>query len=212
MKYLIGLLLATNIYAADCKQHPIYCQIINNVSSINRTYAMRLSNIIDKSARKFKIDPKIYTAILAQESRYNLKAKNCSIGIIETNKHIEACIIGAKSWNHPTNNFDIARKLCHSSNKRFVEQKVCYDFGISQINYKTAKAFNLELHKLTTDLNYSVEAGARILADFKTRYGKREPSTYWTRYNASSPSKRKVYKERVRKFYDYESTKVDEAK
>lgn len=66
------------------------------------------------------------------------------------------------------------------------------DFGISQINIRTAKAFGFCTKRLTTDLNYSIEAGAIVLADFYRMYGKREVD-WFTRYHHSKPSLRKKY-------------------
>jgi soluble lytic murein transglycosylase-like protein len=76
---------------------------------------------------------------------------------------------------------------------------VCHDYGIAQINKKTIKAFNFDKKKLLTDLEYSVKAGAIVLADFKRMYGKKEDD-FWTRYNASCPEKRQKYKQLVMRF------------
>lgn len=66
------------------------------------------------------------------------------------------------------------------------------DYGIAQINHKTIESFGFDKQRLLTDLEYSVKAGAIVLADFKRMYGKREKN-YWTRYNSSNPDKRKKY-------------------
>lgn len=66
------------------------------------------------------------------------------------------------------------------------------DYGISQINKRTAKAFGFDTKRLTTDLEYSIEAGAIVLADFQRMYAKRDP-LWFTRYNSSKPSLRKKY-------------------
>jgi len=66
------------------------------------------------------------------------------------------------------------------------------DFGISQINKRTAKVFGFNTKRLTTDLRYSIEAGAIVLADFQRMYGKKE-SLWFTRYHHSKPSLRKKY-------------------
>ena len=76
---------------------------------------------------------------------------------------------------------------------------VCHDYGIAQINKKTIKAFNFDKKKLLTDLEYSVKAGAVVLADFKRMYGKKE-TDFWTRYNASCPEKRQKYKQLVTRY------------
>lgn len=73
------------------------------------------------------------------------------------------------------------------------------DYGIAQINHKTIESFGFDKQKLLTDLEYSVKAGAIVLADFKRMYGKREKN-YWTRYNSSDPEKRKEYEVLVARF------------
>ena len=81
-------------------------------------------------------------------------------------------------------------KACHQGlNDDKTPGRVCTDFGISQIYYKTARSFDFDLELLTTDLTYSIEAGAKVLVDFKKRYGRRELD-WWTRFNASSPIKK----------------------
>jgi hypothetical protein len=66
------------------------------------------------------------------------------------------------------------------------------DFGIAQINWKTVERYGFDKKRLLTDLEYSVKAGAIVLADFKRMYGKREKN-YWSRYNSSDEERRKEY-------------------
>ena len=76
---------------------------------------------------------------------------------------------------------------------------VVVDYGIGQINHKTIKNFNFDETRLLSDLEYSVEAAAIVLADFKRMYGHKEEE-YWTRYNSSTPSKREKYKMLVARY------------
>lgn len=73
------------------------------------------------------------------------------------------------------------------------------DYGIAQINHRTIENFGFDKKKLLTDLEYSIKAGAIVLADFKRMYGKREKN-YWTRYNSSDPDRRKEYEILVARF------------
>jgi soluble lytic murein transglycosylase-like protein len=73
------------------------------------------------------------------------------------------------------------------------------DYGIGQINKKTIKNFKFDQTRILTDVEYSVEAAAIVLADFKRMYGKRE-AQYWTRYNASDKTKRQVYGKLVARY------------
>jgi hypothetical protein len=76
---------------------------------------------------------------------------------------------------------------------------VIVDFGIGQINHKTIETFKFDKRKLLSDLTYSVEAAALVLADFKRMYGHKEQD-YWTRYNSGNRSKREVYKSLVARY------------
>ena len=136
-----------------CTTNPVYCQIIKNNPSLDRKYAMKLSNAIHAVAVLYDIEPKKYAAILAQESMYKLNAHN----------------------------------------------KDSKDYGISQINHSTAKAYKFNTKKLTTDLAYSIEAGAIVLADMKRMYASKEKD-WWTRYNSSNATKRKKYKTLVARY------------
>jgi soluble lytic murein transglycosylase-like protein len=65
------------------------------------------------------------------------------------------------------------------------------DYGISQINHKTIEAYGFDKERLLTDLEYSVKAGAMVLADFKRSFGHRELD-YWCRYNVGTAPKHKI--------------------
>jgi len=178
-KLLLPLILFSSIsYGADCSKHPIFCQIKKNQPSIKKEYDMKLSNVIYKAAKKHKISAKIYTAILRQESNYSLSAKGCHKGLMEV-------------------------KNPELQGVAFVEVKICNDFGMSQINYRTAKRYGLDNAKLLTDLEYSIMAGAKVLADFK-KYGKKDKD-WWTRYNCGTRSSTKrdtcqIYKSLVSRY------------
>lgn len=73
------------------------------------------------------------------------------------------------------------------------------DYGIAQINHKTIESFGFDKKRLLTDLEYSVKAGAIVLADFKRMYGHKEKD-YWTRYNSSKPERRAEYKQLVARY------------
>lgn len=90
----------------------------------------------------------------------------------------------------------LAQESMYRLNAKNCKNNKCHDYGIAQINKKTIKHFNFDEQKLLTDLEYSIKAGAIVLANFKKLYGHKEKD-FWTRYNASNPLKRKRYKELV---------------
>lgn len=168
----------------NCSKHPIYCQIKKNRPRINKKKAMHLSNVIYKISRKHRLPTRIFVGILAQESGYKLEARGCHRGLVKnkivTNQSAVMTIAPPKP--------------------EYTEVKVCADFGIGQIYYRTAKGFGFDLRLLTTDLNYSINAAATVLADFQKRYSAREVD-WWTRYNARSRIKRKIYKQLVERYF-----------
>jgi len=174
---LVGVLISFDALSADCLQHPIYCKIKENNPKLEKSYAMKLSNLIYKAANKYNIDANIYTAILAQESLYNLEAVNCTKGFRDP--FPGEATIQVYPYYH--------------------EGKVCTDFGISQIHFKTIKSYQFDTKKLVSDLEYSVNAGAEVLSDMKRMYQSQE-TDYWTRYNSSKRHKREIYKQLVERF------------
>jgi len=148
---VLASLIDTHSAEVDCKIHAVYCQITRNHPTLNKNYAMRLSNEIFKVTRKYDIPANIFTAMLMQESRYRLSARGCHSGIPRDS------VIGEVVT-------------------------ICSDFGITMINYKTAREYKFDIHRLTTDLSYSVESGAIVLSWFKDTYAHKEID-WWVRYN-----------------------------
>lgn len=59
-----------------------------------------------------------------------------------------------------------------------------HDYGIGQLNIKTIRAYRFDLHRIQTDLRYSVFASAKVLSWFK-KYGRHE-AVWWCRYNVGT--------------------------
>lgn len=190
------------IGGVDCKQHPIYCQIYKNKPSLDKVYIMKLSNIIYKMHKKYKIPKNIFTAILMQESGYDLKAKGCNKGLYVDNEFFDEEI--QKCLNPKTEMGVKNTDFCLENINPYKERVVCSDFGISQIYYKTANRFKFNIYKLNNDLNYSVESGAIVLNDFMKKYKNKEKD-WWVRYNCGVRGSTKrdtcvIYKQLVERY------------
>lgn len=59
------------------------------------------------------------------------------------------------------------------------------DYGISQINQKTAQRYGFDVTRLMNDLEYSIEAGAIVLHWFMKNFKHKEKDWY-ARYNCGS--------------------------
>ena len=116
-------------------------------------------------------------------------------------KHVSELVVSTSKKYNIRPDIYTAILLQESRLKLDAVNKRSKDYGIAQINERTAKSFKFCKKKLVTDLPYSIEAGAIVLSDFKRRWFKKEGYNYWTRYNTSHPGKRLVYKNKVLRFY-----------
>jgi hypothetical protein len=144
-----------------------YSTILRLNPRVNKTFAKKVSREINKYSKRYGLDPYLMVAIITQESRFNMGAKNCTVGL----------------------------------NGRQEEDRICYDFGLIQLNYTNIKNMEIDLDRLMIDSNYAVEIMAKMIHDNKRRYGKKESRTYWTRYNASNKFQRFLYQRLVCRYY-----------
>jgi len=84
---------------------------------------------------------------------------------------------------------------------KYVPMEIETDFCMMQIHYRNVEIMNLDLKKLQTDYDYCISIGAKILASFK-RLEKDGQEHWWSRYNARSPYKRRIYESLVNRYYD----------
>ena len=147
-------------------------------------YTMRLTDITFKTI--YKKRDIIYNKILKNKPDINRSyAKKL------------ANIIDIKSIKYNIDPIQYTAMLAQESQYRLeAVNTTTGDYGISQINYRTAAAYGLDIARLISDLEYSVEAGLIVLFDFKKRYAYKE-TDYWSRYNSSNRTKRDTYKKSV---------------
>lgn len=137
----------------------LQAQIKRNRPDLQDWRVWELAVQFERVGLKFKVDPKLLSAIAMQESGYTLNVEHC---------------------------YRIAGRIrCDSC--------------MMQINDLTARSLKVSIPSLMANECTCVESGARILADLRSRYGAKEKD-WFTRYNASSKSKRRVYGRLVRRF------------
>lgn len=210
---LLGLILfcigLSSVEAKDCpfnpEKHKIACHIFKNKPNINLDYAMKLSNFIYKAAKKYDVNPFLLSALYMQESGYRLTAIGSYVGLRKPSKSeivdlVMKCTDNLTEKEYQDRVVNGNNEQCINEAKNtLIKDRIIMDVGISQIFFKTAERYGFDLDKLTTDLEYSVMAGAQVLSDFKKKYGKKE-LLWWSRYNASSPAKRKIYQALVERY------------
>lgn len=172
---ILVIILMTDAKATDCTKHPIFCQIKENLSK-----ARSQKGFIEIKPYMPDEDIMELSNIIYKYSRkYDIPA------------NLYTAILRQEST------YKLAARGCRwGLDENFKKVRTCIDFGMSMVNINTAEGFNFDIKRLTTDLEYSVECGAIVLADFKKRYFHKE-EFWWTRYNASTPYKRDIYRNLV---------------
>jgi len=145
------------------------------------------AKVINKVAIKHQLDPKLIVAIVRQESNFGKFQYNSSCGLT-TIQNISPEIMVTKN------------------NKIFIKKCVITDIGFTQINYANVQRLKLDMKRLTTDFEYSLEALATIMEPFKA-FKKAEPKLWWARYNVGIGTgyrtirSMKAYYEDVMRYY-----------
>lgn len=155
----------TTALGVDCNRHKVYCKITKLNKHIDKDFAMKLSNMIYRKAKKYKTDPMVSVAIAMQES-----------SIRNINRHETA-----------VNHYECYHlKICEPI-------KTISDVGIFQIHVNTAKHYDIDIHRLLTDIEYQVESHMKILSS-KIKLCKRKGiKTVWSCYHSVTPKHRNKY-------------------
>lgn len=154
----------------DCDKNPVYCDIVTLKPSINKEYAMKLSNYIVKYSKLFGTNPKHSVAIAMQESSFinqNRKTK-----VLKNNK----VILGAT---------DIGVFQLHVDTLQHMNElgwKIDYERLLVDIEYQTA------LHVRWLKKRIQTCSSERIRNKRKVEEG-----TEWACYHSYTPSKRAIY-------------------
>ena len=189
---------------ADPQKHPIYTRLLQLQPKLDKSLAMSISNEIYRCHKKIGLDKYLLVAMYNQESRINYRAKNCQKGILE--KEALDKIVSLLNLNE-NNVFFNVEKL--RKELKQIPLKMCFDLGLSQINVNTALKYEIcdDLERLVTDYQYNISCSCKVLEGIQRRYALRD-EFWWTRYNASSPKKREIYKQLVMEFYPKKELKV----
>ena len=161
-------------------KNPLCGNIAHLAPQIDLNYALKLSNHFIRVARQYKIPRNLLVAIAKQESNFKLEAIRMVNGLI----------------------------LEEGNGQLYKESQVGSDFCMMQINASNITRLKLDAHRLITEPQYCIEAGARILR-FAQRHEKKEP-TWWTRYNAVSDIHRTIYMEHVLKHWRKLDPQIDQ--
>ena len=187
MRYLIMISFAIAIWTnadiawgkVNCNIHKTYCAIVKLKPKINKTFAMKLSNEIYKASKLYKLDPYRLVAIARQESYFKMSARN---------KHTKSHkTITCNEWEVCTN---VVTTTVTTS-----------DFGLFQFHISTMRTHDLDITKVMTDMPFTVNFAAKLLAHKMKICEKLWPNTSWACYNSANPEAHQAYVKAVNRWY-----------
>lgn len=163
----------------NCNRHKLYCTIVKLKPKINKDFAMQLSNAIYKSSNKYNVDPFRIIAIMRQESGINMNARNTQT-VTKTHKECdewERCITTTTTNKQTT------------------------DFGLFQFHIKTMQRHKLNINRVMTDMNFTVDFAVNMISRKIKMCSKIWPQTPWACYNTATNKLHQKYVKHVNRYY-----------
>lgn len=178
MKKLLILILlflfSSTSYATNCVKHPIVCHIVKNSPRIDKKYAMKLSNIIHKSSKKWGGDSILAVAIATQET--GLKNINRKQNIIRFYQQCE----GEKC----TERYEIIRGAT--------------DVCMFQFHVDTIVNYQIDPIKLKNNIRYCVDWHFKLMKNKIKICSKTEKP--WGCYHSKNKTLRDIYVKLVERY------------
>lgn len=157
----------------DCEKHPIYCKVKSLKPKMSHKRAMHLSNLMYKSARKYKVKDVLRSvAIAMQETTLRNINRQQTIIVFYFENKVE----------------------------KFKYVRGSSDIGTFQFHANTIKRYNMDAVKLKNNIEYSVDQHFLLMSK-KLKYCKHLGKDAWTCYHSRTPVFRKRYKEDVERYY-----------
>lgn len=155
--------------SADClsKKNTICRNILKLSPEMDHKEAYKLSNLFFRAAKKYRLPSDLLLAIAFQESGLRTDIVRELTGLVYDDK-----------------------------TKKYREVRIGADFCMMQIHLSNIKKMNLDVKKLLSDTKYCLDAGAKILSQYKSEHEKKDRQ-WWTYYNAVHAAKRKIYFDQV---------------
>lgn len=181
MKYLILFLFISNLSWADEAPKEIVQTIQFLQPANSNETAIKMAIAVHKYSKEINIDWQLFVSILYQESSLSLDPQNCM----------------KKEFNPGFRMIKTKKGLKKVNNK----SRRCFDYGVSQINWRIwGKEMDLDKKLLLTDIDYSIKVSSQILLIYKNLYGKKDKK-WFLRYHSSSFNHKKEYGEFIKTKY-----------
>lgn len=164
---------ATQVNASeiDCEKHAIYCDIVDKNPRIDKTYAMKLSNLMYKYSQKYDQNPHISVAVGMQETGLRNISRKQNIIIYDD--------IYPKGWKVVRGYTDVC---------------------MFQFHVNTITSHKLDPLKLKNDLNYCVEQHFKLMRQ-KRKICSHLGKDSWTCYHSVNDIPREHYQKLVERYF-----------
>jgi len=156
----------------SCEKHPIFCDILTVKPSINRSYAMELSNYINKWSSYYGTNPKHSVAIAMQESSLINQDRKGTVITKEGKKVRGVTDVGV---------FQIHIETIANMNER-LNWEIDFQRLRSDIEYQT------QIHTRVLRRKIKICSSAKYKKKLKVKSGRE-----WACYHSFTPKKRAIY-------------------
>jgi len=181
MKILILCLLLmfaspTLAQEVDCSLHKLYCTMLELRPTIDKTWAMRLSDALFRLSKKHETDPWRSLAIAMQESSLREVNKKHKVMVFKETCHQGICI----------EDYEIINGIS--------------DLGLFQFNVSTVINNDIDPMRLRNDITYAVDWHLKILKKKMVECAWLLEEA-WSCYHSKTPKFRKRYVQMVEQYY-----------
>lgn len=160
-----------NAKEVDCEKHSIYCNIVDKKPRINKSYAMKLSNIMYKYSKMYGQNPHISVAVGMQET-------------------------GLRNIHRKQNIIVYDDKL----EKGYKIVRGYTDVCMFQFHVNTITSHGLDPVRLKNDMEYCVEQHFKLMRQ-KRKICSHLGEDSWTCYHSVNKIPREYYKKLVERYF-----------
>jgi len=169
----------------NCTTHKIYCALYKLSPTLDRRYLMKMSNLIYKYSKQYKLSPLLSVAIFMQES---------SLGTFKHRK--DKLLIKTKTCITEPIQFDYSS---HCTEKYEVVRGIS-DAGVWMFSINTIVEYDMDIDRVINDLDYSTEWHFKILKKKIKLCKKRYGDQAWGCYNSATKKYHARYVKLVKKW------------
>jgi len=171
----------------NCKKNPLFCQICQFNPTIDKKWAMKLSNLLHKYGKAYDIDPWRSLAIAMQESSLKEQSRRRKVLVY----------------------YDVCKKNHCKKKYKYVEG--VSDIGLFQFHVNTIIYNKINPLRLASDLDYTVQQHFLLLSK-KQQQCDHLGKESWACYHSKNKKYRDKYVKLVNRYFIDKSQRLSKVK